>query len=93
MSAPRTGFELRVKLACKEPGMCGQLDDLDQLSIQRPAAHLHTGLFQPRHVVAVHLVPMPVPLRDLLCGVDGLSACASDQLTGLSAQAHGAAEI
>jgi hypothetical protein len=70
--APGPRLEFRVELTRHKPGMSGQLNDFDQLTIERPATHLHARFFQLRDIVAVHLVTMPMPLRDLLGAINGL---------------------
>ena len=37
MRAQRLGLELRMELHRQEPRMAGQLDDLDELAVERPA--------------------------------------------------------
>src|SRR5262245_5114323 len=61
----RLALELRVELAGQEVGMVGDLDDLDEALVGGLAGHLEAAPLEVVHVLAVHLVPVPVALADL----------------------------
>ena len=72
---PGFGFEFRVELGCNEVRMVLQFSDLHPGSAFGPACELPSGLLDPRDVVRIHFVSVPVPLGD-----EGL---ATVQLAGL----------
>src|SRR5207248_3181083 len=52
----RARLELRVELARDEPGVVGQLDDLDEASLLERPRHDEPRLDEPRPEMVVHLV-------------------------------------
>src|SRR5262249_22073269 len=64
----RARLELRVELAGDEPRMVGQLDDLHEPPLLERAAYDEARLHEPRPIVVVDLLSVPVPLVD-----DGLT--------------------
>src|SRR5919109_933882 len=90
-SRPR--LELRVELARHEPGVVGQLDDLDEAPFLVRPGDDEPGLFQRGPEVVVHLVPMAVSLVHNRLAVRLARARAVRELDGLRAEPHRPAEI
>ena len=93
MAVPWRGGELGVELAGDEPGMVRDLDDLDQLVVQRPAREAHPGVLHAVQVAVVELVAVAVTLADLGLAVDRARQAAGLEPAVLPAQAHGAAQV
>src|SRR5215211_5501435 len=56
-------LELGMELAGDEPGMVGQLEDLDELTLQVGAGDNEARLGHPLPVQVVDLVAVPMPLE------------------------------
>ncbi len=65
MRPGRLRLELRMELHGHEPGMLGDLDDLDQPPVGAGAAEVHPVLGELLAVGVVELVAVAVPLGDL----------------------------
>src|SRR5438552_207841 len=96
VAAPRVRGELGVILAAEEPRMVGELDHLAQVAGQRalgPRADDQTGGFEPREIMVVYFVTVAMALGPGRCAVDAVRERPGNDLAGLRAEAHGAAEV
>src|SRR6266540_5446060 len=96
MAAPRIRREFRVELAAEEPRMLRQLDHLAQVARERALrarADDESRRDEPRQVMVVDLIAMPVALGDRRTAVDAVRERAGHDLARLRAEAHRAAEI
>src|SRR5438034_3471452 len=89
----RARLELRVELAGHEPGMVGELDDLDEPTLLERSGHSEPRVDQRRAVVVVDLVAVAVSLVDDGLAVCVVGACPLHELDRLRTQSHRAAEI
>ena len=89
----RLRFELRMELHRHVPRMLGQLDDLDELSVVRPADDLEATLGERPFEQAVELVAMPVPLVDDRLAVKLAGERSRLQLARVRSEPHRAAEV
>src|SRR5581483_6693483 len=89
----RPRLELRMELARHEPGVVGQLDDLDEPAVLIGAGDDEPVVDEPVAVDVVHLVAVAVPLEDHVLAVDLAGTRALGELDRLRAEPHGAAEI
>ena len=64
MRPQRLRFELRMELDREVPRVARQLDDLDELAVDRAADDPQPLFGERLFVETVELVPMPVPLVD-----------------------------
>jgi len=65
MRRVRLRLELRMILHGDKPGVIGDLDDLDELSIGMPTGGDHAVRFEFLEVVGIEFVAMPMAFRDL----------------------------
>src|SRR3989442_1261204 len=96
MSAPRIGSELGMVLAAEKPRMVGKLDHLAKIARGRafgPRTDAQSRGFQPRQVMIVDLVTMPVALGDRRRAIDAVRKRAGNDLAGLRTEPHGSAQI
>ena len=70
MRLERLRFELGVELHRDVPGVGRELDNLDELTVERPASDLESLLGQRLLVEAVELVAMAVPLLNHILAVE-----------------------
>ena len=89
----RARLELRVELARDEPGMVGQLDDLDEPPLLERAGDDEPVRDELFAVLVVHLVAVPVALVDRRLAVDLARARLLAELDGLRPEPHRAAEV
>src|SRR5437773_4354790 len=64
MRPVRSRAELGMELAGHEPGVVGELDDLDQAAVRREPAEDHPGLAHHLAVLVVELEAVTMPLVD-----------------------------
>ena len=83
----RPGLELGVELHRHEPGVGGQLRDLHELAVGRPAGHAQSLLGQLVLVQAVELEAVAVALADRGCRRRSARLRAGRQLAGVAARA------
>ena len=93
MRLERARLELRVELHRHEPRVPGQLRDLHELAVGRPAGDAHAFLGQRRLVQAVELEAMAMALVDQIGAVDLPRQRSGRQLARVAAQPHRAAEL
>src|SRR6266516_5769550 len=86
-------LELRMELACHEPRVIGQFDDLDEPALLERARDDQPALHERRAVMVVDLVTMPVALVHDRLAVGVVRAGSLAQRYGLRAEPHRAAEI
>ena len=91
MRLERLALELGVVLAADEIRMPLQLDHLDQAELLVDAAGDEPPLLELRAVGIVDLVPVPMPLADLLPSVHLRGERARLQRAGISSETHGPA--
>ena len=70
MTIHRTGLELGVELAAKEPGMIFNLNNLNQAPVWRKAARDHPMAAKEFAAVVVEFIAMAMALRDLFLAVE-----------------------
>src|SRR5690348_9835120 len=87
------GLELRMKLDRDVPGMRGQLDDLDELSIERPADDVEAIFSECSFEQAVEFVPMAVAFVDDFALVERVRLRTGLQLTRIRAEPHRSTEL
>src|SRR5262245_51356175 len=85
--------ELRVELHRDIPGMRRQLDDLDELAVERAAHDLESLVGERLLVQAVELVAVAVATVDHVAAVERVGPGSRLQLTGVRPETHRAAEI
>ena len=93
MRAERLGLELGMKLDGQVPGMAGELDDLDELPIERPADNLEAAIEERLLILAVELVAMAMALVDDLLAVEAPGQGVGRQPAGVAAKAHRPTEV
>jgi len=94
MRLQRLRLELRMELAAEEVRMARDFHDLDISCVGRGAAQPQSAASKQRFVLAIELVPVPVPLADLRRSAVGLgSQRILLQDAGPRAQPHGAAHL
>src|SRR5205823_2133712 len=84
----RPRLELRMELAGDEPGMVGELDDLDESSGLEGPGHDETCVNECRPVVVVDLVAMTVSFVDDRLAVGVMCARFLDNLDRLGTESH-----
>src|SRR4030095_8752812 len=82
-----------MKLAAYEPWALRQLDRFTQTVFGRFAADLQPLFPEPRKIVVVDLITMPVPFGDALLSVNTAHHGFRFQHAFLTTQAHGAAKL
>src|SRR5205809_4806879 len=85
--------ELRVELAGNEPGVVGELDDLDQAAVRREPAEDHPGLAHHLAVLVVELEAVTMPLVDDLFPVRPVRVRTRQQLARVQAEPHRASQL
>src|SRR5579864_9421738 len=93
MRRKRPRFELRMKLYPDEPRMIGNLHDLGQPPVRRPAGYNEAMLAKLSRVPGVHFVTMPVAFTDFGTAVDFGHPAAWSQDCRVGPETHRAAEI
>jgi hypothetical protein len=96
MAAPRVRRELGMELTAEEPGMVRELDHLAKVACDlasRPCADRETRRLEPRQVMVVHFVAVPMALRYRRCAVDPVRERPGHHVAGLRAEAHRAAHV
>src|SRR5436190_87245 len=89
----RLRLELGVELHRDVVGMVGQLDDLDELAIERAADDLQPLVGQRLFIETVELVAMPVALLDDVGAVERVRARSGLQLARVRSQPHRPAQV
>jgi len=84
-------LHLGVELGREEERVVGDLGDLHPVSVL--AREDHPFLLDPGDVVRVHLVPVTVPLDDLICAVDLAGDAPLPELCVVVTEAHRRAHI
>src|SRR4051794_2386246 len=84
----RLRLELGVELDGEEPGVVGQLDDLDQVAVGAGAGGAQAGLVERPAIGVVDLVAGAVPLVDPVAPVGGEGAAVGGQHAGPGPQPH-----
>src|SRR5690606_15551248 len=92
MAIARRGSELRMELAADEPGMPGNLGDLDEI-VHRFSGKAQSLAFQCFAVIVVELVAVAMTLDDHVRAVELARQRARLQEAFLRAQPHGAAKV
>ncbi len=87
----RAGLELRVELRGKEERVVLQLEAFHPVPVGR--REYQAGLFQVLYVPRVHLVPVPVPLGDLLFLIETHRQGVFPDVCRVIAEAHRAAKL
>src|SRR5438128_7540699 len=96
MSAARVRGELRMILAAEEPRMIGKLDHLAQIARARafgPRTDPQAGGLEPRQIMIVDLVAMPVALGDRRRAVNPVRKRGRHDLAWLGAEPHRTPQI
>src|SRR3954468_13846670 len=93
MRLERLRLELGMELHRDVPRVRRQLDDLDELAVERAADDLQALVGQRLLVEAVELVAMAMPLVDHVAAVQRVRLGAGAQLARVGAEPHRAAEI
>src|SRR5712691_10611187 len=89
----RARLELRMELTCDEPGVIGQLDDLDESPFLERAGHDQPRLDECGSVVVVDLVAVAVTFVHHRLAVRFLRARAFRERHRLRPESHRAAEV
>src|SRR5689334_22545640 len=89
MRLQRLGLELRMKLACQEPGMVRSLDNFHILAVRRTSGNAESRVGQRLFVLAVEFVAVAVALADIrrAVGLEGRGIFLD--LAGPRSEAHG----
>ena len=93
MRFERLRFELGVELAAEVPGMISEFADFDVDAVRGLAGELQAALGEDRFVFAVELEAVAVAFADMLLAVGGAGVAALGEMSGISAEAHRAAEF
>src|SRR6185503_12372388 len=93
MRTCRLRLEFRMKLNGEVPRMAGEFGDLDELAVGGAAGNPQPVLGQRPFVEAVEFVPVPMALVNQGRSIHALRERTGRQLTGVAAQAHGAAKV
>src|SRR3954447_14332607 len=93
MRLQRLRLELGVELHGDVPGMRRELEDLDELAVERAADDLESALGQRLLIQAVEFVPMTMALVDHVAAVERVRTGARTKLARIRTQAHGATEV
>src|SRR5574341_330129 len=88
-----TRLELGVELPAYEPGVIRQLDHLDQSVIRREAGQSHSVLFQDLPILVVDLIPVSMPLADLIGAVRLVSQGGDDDTARIGPEPHGSSQV
>ncbi len=86
-------FELGMKLNRQEPGMVRDLDDLDELGVGCATSDEKAGLGQNFFVFPIELEAVAVALGYLQSAIGPMGQRPGFENTGISAQAHGPAQL
>src|SRR5262245_34534170 len=89
----RARLELGMELARDEPGMVGQLDDLDEAALLERPRHHEPVLDELLAVLVVDLVAVAMALVDDVVVVDVPRAGALGELDRLGAEQHRPAQL
>src|ERR671919_2127493 len=92
LGAVRPALELWMELPGDEPGVVGDLDDLHQGPVGGLAGADQAGVLELAPHAGIHLVAVPVTLVGQLRSVRGGRLRAGEELAGIGAQPHRAAE-
>src|SRR3546814_15619809 len=82
-----------MELHANKPGMIRPLHDFRQSAVWRHAREDKSALFQQIAIMGVHFIAMAVSLADVLIFIDRSDDAIPSQFGGISAKAHGAAQI
>src|SRR4029453_19186603 len=96
MTATRVRREFRMELAAEEPRMLRQLDHFAQVAgdvALRPCADGEARGLQPRQIMIVDFVAVPVTFGDAGRAVDAVRKRSWNDLARLRAQAHRTAQL
>src|SRR5699024_8923015 len=93
MAGTRSRSEFRMKLTPEEPWMIRQLDNLDQVVVDRKAREDQATFRQALSICIVELVAMPVPLMNFIGTVTLVRQRIRSKATCLLAKAHGTAHV
>src|SRR6185436_5813602 len=93
MGIERFRFELRVELHRDVPRMGRELDDLDELPVERSADDLKTVIGQRFFIQAIEFVSMAMAFVDDRLAVQLMRSGSGLQFAGIRSQPHGPAKI
>src|SRR5262249_274839 len=93
MGPERLGLELGVELDRQIPRVARQLDDLDELAVERAADDTETGIGERFFVRAVELVAMPVTLVGDILAVEPEGEGVWCQAACVAPEPHGPAQV
>src|SRR5437773_972471 len=82
-----------MKLHADEPGVFGNLHDLGQPSVRRPAGHDKPVLGELAGVAGIDLVAVPMTFTDFRATIDFGDTAVRFENRRVCAEPHGAAEI
>ena len=86
-------LELRMELDRHIPRMGWQLDDLNELAIERSADDLETVIRQCLFIQAIEFVPVSMTFVDYRLSVELMRSRSRLELARIRSEAHGAAKI
>src|SRR5581483_8677442 len=89
----RLRFELGVELAPQEPGVIGDLADLDVRAVGGLTGDAKASGLEPVFVLAVELVAVAVPLVDLAGAIGAVGEAVLRQAARPSPEPHGSTQL
>ena len=87
------GFEFRMKLASKKPGVGRDFHNFHQIGIRADTAHNHTVLYERLAVLVVKFIAVAVALKDTLLAVGLKRKRPLFNVAGIFTEPHGAAQL
>src|SRR5262249_16110868 len=93
MRAQGLGFEFGVELNGDVPGVPRQLDDFDELAVERPSDDFQAAIAQGLFVEAIELIAVAVAFLDDLFAIEPKRQGVWREAARVTAQTHRSAQV